>query len=210
MSESTYRAHENGQNDFTLDEAKAYAKKFKVDPLWLIGAENLAPPPPMAEVSLYPLNTYQFSSPKIDSPNARVSSSISGHGVKIPVYGRAIGGIDGEFDMNGSLLGTILAPPKLAGMKDVYAVIVVGESMSPRYEDGETCVIDPHYRIKKGDYVVAQIKNEDEGPQLAYVKKFIRRNDIELVLEQFNPPKELHFPAKNVVSVHYISVSGNL
>lgn len=35
MKASTYRAHENGQNDFDFREAMFYARKFGVDPIWL-------------------------------------------------------------------------------------------------------------------------------------------------------------------------------
>ncbi len=55
-----------------------------------------------------------------------------------------------------------------------------------------------------------QVKLEDDGPLLAFVKKFVRHNNEELVLEQFNPAKELRFPSRAVVSVHYISIAGNM
>lgn len=192
---STYRAHENGQNDFTLDEAAIYAKKFNVDALWLMTGTDSKPK--------------ELAISQFESPNARIKGIIHGDTVKIPLYGRAVGGIDGEFDMNGSLLGTVLAPPTLSGVKGAYAVQISGDSMYPRYEDGETCFVDPSYRVKKGDYVVAQIHTDESGPIMTYVKKFVRRNSVELVLEQFNPPKELRFPAECVVSVHYVSLAGN-
>lgn len=193
MSASSYRAHENGQNSFDLDQAEVYAKKFGVTPLYLMGKDNIAPP----------------IEPPSDSPNARVLSKIEDKGRKtIPVFGRAVGGVDGEFDMNGSELFSVLAPPSIAGYKGAYAIQVSGDSMSPRYEDGEICFIDPKRRVKRGDYVVVQIKLEDEGPLLAYVKRFVRHNAVEIVLEQFNPAKELRFPSSAVESVHYIALAG--
>lgn len=33
---STYRAHENGQNDFDFDHAQKYARFFRVSPTWLL------------------------------------------------------------------------------------------------------------------------------------------------------------------------------
>ena len=76
--------------------------------------------------------------------------------------------------------------------------------MSPRYEDGETVFVDPKRRPKRGDYVIAQIRLEENGPLLAYVKKFTRHNAEELVLAQFNPAKELRFRSENVHSVHVV------
>lgn len=142
-------------------------------------------------------------------PNAVIRDKVEGLGRKIPVYGQAVGGIDGEFLMNGSVLYEVMAPPVLSNVSGAYAVQVAGESMSPRYEDGEVCFVDPKRRVKKGDYVIAQIRLEEHGPLLAYVKKFVRHNNIELVLEQFNPPKELRFPANAVETVHYIALAGN-
>lgn len=197
VTASTYRAHENGQNDFGIDEAQVYGRKFGADALWIMTG-NLES------------RNGTHTSVQLDSPNANIRGRIDGEAVSIPLYGRAVGGVDGEFDMNGSLLGYILAPPSLSGIKGVYAVQVSGDSMYPRYEDGETCVAVPDHRVKKGDYVVVQIKFEDDGPLLAFVKKFVRHNNEELILEQFNPAKELRFPSRSVVSVHYISIAGNM
>lgn len=129
----------------------------------------------------------------------------------IPLYGHAVGGQDGEFVLNGNQLDHITAPPSLSALKGAYAVTVAGESMEPRYEDGETVYVDPTKRVVKGNYVVAQIRYDDHGgAPLAYIKKFVRRTDHELVLEQFNPPKQLVFPGKSVVSVHYIVMGGRV
>lgn len=141
-------------------------------------------------------------------PNAVVGSKLSGENVKIPVYGQAVGGVDGEFIMNGSVLFDVLAPPSLAGISGAYAVSVSGDSMYPRYEDGEICFVDPKRRVKKGDYVIVQVQTEEEGPILAYVKKFVRHNAEELVLEQFNPAKEIRFPSRQVASVHFVALAG--
>lgn len=145
----------------------------------------------------------------IELPNAIIRDKVEGLGRKIPVFGQAVGGVDGEFLMNGTVLYEVMAPPVISHISGAYAVAVSGESMVPRYEDGEICFVDPKRRVKKGDYVIAQIRQEEHGPLLAYVKRFIRQNSIELVLEQFNPPKELRFAGNTVVSVHYIALAGN-
>lgn len=190
VSASTYRAHENGQNDFGFDDASVYAKKFKVDPIWLFTGKGSEP------------------QTQNEEPNAFVGYEIKGKATTVKVYGQAVGGIDGEFEMNGNVLDTILAPPQISEISGAYAVLVSGDSMSPRYEDGETAFIDPRRRVRKGDYVIAQIRKEEHGAPLAYIKRFERHNASELVLSQFNPPKELVFPASQVVSVHYIALAG--
>ena len=118
-------------------------------------------------------------------------------------------GPTGNFILNGNKLDDILAPPGLSPVRGAYAVTCAGESMEPRYFDGETVFVDPMRRVRRGDFVVAQIANPNEGnPPLAYIKRFVRHNDAELILEQFNPAKELRFPHDTVVSVHYIVLGG--
>jgi phage repressor protein C with HTH and peptisase S24 domain len=198
---STYRAHENGQNDFELAEAELYGRKFNVDPFWLlIGADRHQATGGKA---------LQSRLTEIGAPNAQIGAKVIGQGRKIPVFGQAVGGVDGEFIMNGNVLYDVMAPPILSDISGAYAVSVSGDSMYPRYEDGEVCFVDPTRRVKKGDYVIAQIRLEEGGALLAYVKKFVRHNSSELVLEQFNPPKELRFDAHTVHTVHYIALAGN-
>ncbi|UWU09818.1 S24 family peptidase [Sinorhizobium medicae] len=197
---STYRAHENGQNDFELGEAEVYGRKFNVDPLWLLTGTDRR-----TSIPLPPATTL----PEVHAPDARVGAKVIGQGEKIPVFGQAVGGVDGEFIMNGNVLYEVMAPPILSDVSGAYAVSVSGDSMYPRYEDGEVCFVDPSRRVRKGDYVIAQIRLEESGALLAYVKKFVRHNSSELVLEQFNPPKELRFEAHTVHSVHYIALAGN-
>lgn len=42
---STYGAHENGQNDYTPEQAEVYAKAYKVKPDWLLFGDRGEPPP---------------------------------------------------------------------------------------------------------------------------------------------------------------------
>ncbi|MBY3073430.1 helix-turn-helix transcriptional regulator [Rhizobium laguerreae] len=200
INKNTLISHENGNRELSRKAAEKYAKLFNVDAGWLLYG------------SAHSLNVNETSPgilQNLELPNAIIRDKVEGLGRTIPVYGQAVGGVDGEFLMNGSVLYEVKAPPAIASIPDAYAVQVAGDSMSPRYDDGEICYVDPRRRVKKGDYVIVQIRNDEHGPLLAYVKKFIRQNSIELVLEQFNPAKELRFASGTVVSVHYITLAGN-
>lgn len=140
--------------------------------------------------------------------NARLGAALPDPSMKIPVYGQAVGGIDGEFVMNGDRLEDVFVPPILSSVAEAYAVYVAGESMEPRYFDGEIVFVNPVKRVRRGDFVVAQIQAEEHGPRLAYVKRFVRWNAQVLVLSQYNPEKELHFAASQVVSVHLVVMGG--
>jgi phage repressor protein C with HTH and peptisase S24 domain len=127
---------------------------------------------------------------------------------RIPLYGQAVGGADGQFPLNGSLITEIAAPPSLAGVAGAYAVMVVGTSMEPRYFAGEAVFVNPRVPVRVGDFVVAQIAADEGEPPLAYVKRYVGQNDKSIRFEQLNPPKKLTFAADRIVSIHRIVMSG--
>lgn len=144
----------------------------------------------------------------VDTPNAILTGEKAQRGSIIPLFGAAVGGDDGEFVLNGNHLDDVFAPPSLSGIPEAYAVRIVGDSMSPRWDDNDTVFVNPNRRPVKGDYVIAQILSDEHGPQLAYIKKLVRYTQNELILEQFNPPKTLKFDGHLVVTVHYVLRSG--
>jgi phage repressor protein C with HTH and peptisase S24 domain len=170
----------------------------------LLGKGN----PPITRPEIWELAGPEFNFANLEPANAVVISQSVTSGNRIPVYGSAVGGVDGEFAMNGVALYEVVAPAVLNNVSGAYAVQVSGESMEPRYFDGEVVFVNPHRRVVKGDFVIAQIKVEEHGPPLAFVKRFVRRNSEELVLVQYNPPKELRFDNSLVESVHFITMAG--
>jgi phage repressor protein C with HTH and peptisase S24 domain len=140
--------------------------------------------------------------------NARVAGNVQ-LGAVIPAYGHAVGGSDGEFILNGNKIADLLAPPSLAGVRDAYAVYVVGDSMEERYQAGEAVFVNPRLPVRRGDYVVAQIASHEGEAPYAFVKRFVGQDAKHLKLEQLNPPKRLEFPRSRVVSVHRIVMGGD-
>lgn len=140
----------------------------------------------------------------LEPANAIVTGTKIERGSIIPLFGAAVGGEDGEFILNGNHLDDVFAPPSLSGIPGAYAVRIVGDSMSPRYDDNDTVYINPKRRPVKGDYVVAQIHVDEHNAPLAYIKRLIQHTSGKLILEQFNPPKILEFDGKQVKSVHYV------
>jgi phage repressor protein C with HTH and peptisase S24 domain len=128
---------------------------------------------------------------------------------RIPLYGQAVGGTDGQFPLNGSLITEVAAPPSLAAVAGAYAVMVVGTSMEPRYFAGEAVFVNPRLPVRVGDFVVAQIAADEGEPPLAYVKRYVGQNDKSIRLEQLNPAKKLTFAGDRVVSIHRIVMSGD-
>ncbi len=121
---------------------------------------------------------------------------------RIPLYGSAQGGAGADITDVSTPIETIPAPEYLRSRADSYAVYCVGGSMEPRYFAGEILFVDPHRPPRRDDYVVVQLKNG--GTAHAMVKRFVSRNDKEVVLEQHNPSKEIRLAAKTVVAIHRV------
>lgn len=195
LSDSFLRNIREGKSSSPrIDTLEKIATVLQTSSSWLItgeGSEDLSSQSGFAE-----------------EPNAIIGDTIQNLGRNLPVYGRAAADENGEVVMNGNVLFDVLCPAQLKLKLSAYAVAITGDSMYPRYEDGEIAFVDPSRRVKKGDYVVAQIQIDKNAYPQAFVKKFVRHNSSVLVLEQFNPPKELKFPHDRVIAVHYIALAG--
>lgn len=125
----------------------------------------------------------------------------------VPLLGTAVGGTeeDGDFRFNGQRVDYAPRPPGIATKKDVYALWVVNDSMSPKYEQGERIYVDPHRIPAVGDYVVLDLKSKIEGESgPGYIKRLAKRTPTKIVVKQFNPEKELEFDIREVKALHRV------
>lgn len=147
-------------------------------------------------------------------PNATIGEShdmVGRKARKLPVLGEAVGGDDGEYIFNGSVLDYVDCPPSLENVPNAYAVYIDGESMAPRFRPGETAWVHPTKPARRGDDVVVQIHRdqEDDGePPRGFVKEFVGWTSSKLLLHQYNPDRQIEFTREQVVSVHPIVLSG--
>lgn len=138
-------------------------------------------------------------------PNAAFQGKSARTHDTIPVFGQARGGSDGMFEFNGAEVERIPRPVNLVGVEEAYAVRVAGDSMEPRYFDGELAHVNPQLTPKKGSFVCVQLRGEGASP-LAFVKRYVRWGSAGLVLSEYNPEeRELApIPTEQVLSVHVI------
>lgn len=198
LNQSTYYGHENGDRRPRTDTIREYARLYNVPADWL------------ADGGPAPAQSVSIGKP---APNASAPVPVSmgsRTGQLLPVYGVAKGGPDGRFAFNGEVLDRVPRPPILLNVPDAYCVFVDGESMEPRYFAGEVVYVHPHKPVKRGAFVVVQLKATADGevPE-GYVKQFVGYAGTDLVLKQFNPAGEIRFRAETVESVHRIVLSGD-
>jgi len=199
--------------DISRENLRNISTAYNVTMDWLDKGRGAPPDPLLSQsvespIALPMTNGHYLPSGGAAQANATIDKTQQGPWREIPVYGQAVAGVDGEFLMNGNVLFHAFAPPNVASIERAYGVRVSGESMTPRYYDGEVVFVDPSRHPRRDDFVVVQVRtNENEEPW-AYIKQFVRHNNAELVLSQFNPAKEISFPHSQVVSVHVVVMAG--
>lgn len=122
-----------------------------------------------------------------------------GYAQDLPVLGRARAGYDGFFFDQGRVNETVGRPPKLTGVRNAFAVYAVGNSMEPRYFEGELLYINPNKPPARGDFVVVECVDG-----AGWVKRLVRITDTEYVFAQLNPPEERAIPAERIKAVYRI------
>jgi phage repressor protein C with HTH and peptisase S24 domain len=196
INETTARSYANGTRKPPLDVALEIGRALNVSGRWIFDGTGK---PSDANPAYVP------------TPNARDPRPIDAdaRGALLPVYGVAMGGDDGKFELNGQTVDRIAAPPGLRGATDAYAVYVVGESMEPRYYAGETVYVHPGKPVRKGDFVVVQLNPKSDGePYAGLIKRLVAHSDVKVVVEQFNPPRRIEFDRSQVGAIHRIVLSG--
>jgi phage repressor protein C with HTH and peptisase S24 domain len=124
----------------------------------------------------------------------------------LPVFGSAACGDDGEFEFNtGEVIDYVKRPPRLEGIKEAYALYLVGSSMIPWRKQGQLVYVHPGQPPQIEDHVVVQFKPEQQGEApRAMVKLLMKRNAKEIVLRQYNPESSRTFKMDKVHSIHRV------
>jgi phage repressor protein C with HTH and peptisase S24 domain len=125
----------------------------------------------------------------------------------VPEYGTTSGGRrgDADFRLNGQTVDMAPRPPGIANRKGVYALRVTGDSMEPKYEEGERVYVDSLRAPAIMDYVVIELRSPEDGENGdSFIKRLIKRTPNKYIAIQFNPPKELEFDREEVKLIHRV------
>jgi phage repressor protein C with HTH and peptisase S24 domain len=136
------------------------------------------------------------------------------HVKPVPLLGSAFGG---EWEEGIEMIELHLSealdylgrPPSLSTDPDAYAVEIIGDSMSPRFEPGERAFVSPRAPVRIGDDVIVQLKGNGED-QLAdrvamvLIKRLAKRGPAFLELRQFNPDRTFRIEMDRVAAVHRV------
>ena len=145
------------------------------------------------------------------APSKSAPAPRPGGNEKLKVLGMAECGPDGWSLWNGDVIDMVARPAGLAGVPGAFAVYAVGDSMEPRYYQGELIMIHPGKPLTTGAFVLVQRRPRNDGePPRAVIKRLVKRTGSKVVLEQFNPPKSFEIKAGDIVSIYRVVGSGEV
>ena len=137
--------------------------------------------------------------------NQAQSPAVASLPIDVPVFGVAVGGSDGDFRLNGQVVDYVRRPPGISSLRNVYALWIMGDSMSPWNKDGDLIYVTPARPPVVGDHVVVQLQDASDGePGLAMVKLLIGKTPTQLKLGQYNPTREFNLALTKVKAVHKV------
>lgn len=132
-------------------------------------------------------------------PRAMLPAAAPSRAEPIPIRSAARGGSEQEMFLGDGPIGYTPRPANLGGVRDAYAIYMVGDSMEPRYEQGWLLHVNPFKPPTRGRDVVVYKKS-----QAVLIKQFVRWENDALVLRQLNPPQELRLPREEVLECHLV------
>ncbi|MDD2365445.1 MAG: S24 family peptidase [Desulfuromonadaceae bacterium] len=120
---------------------------------------------------------------------------------RIPVISWAQAGVEGFF-VDSHVVGggfTDISCPYDVSDPSAYALEISGDSMFPKYEDGDYVVVSPARGVQTGNDAIVKLR---DGQIMA---KRIKAKNGEFVLSSLNPSYEdLHYKAENILFMHRI------
>lgn len=166
------------------------ATKLKVSVAWLLGEGGEGAPTPSHEVDLDRIQSLPGS-----ATLAR----------DLPVIGTAAGGDNGDFELNGQTVDYVRRPPALAGLKDAFAIYLVGHSMEPRYDNGGLLFVHPGRPVSPGCDVLVELHADNGDVGHCMVKTLVRQAGGKYILQQYNPPRDdIEVPAERVRHIYRV------
>lgn len=102
-------------------------------------------------------------------------------------------GEEGDFEFNGAVAEYVQRPRGLVGRPGVFALELISDSMYPAYRKGDIVFCDKTVPEVGDDIVIETFPDEGAKVGKSFIKRLKRRSKSALVVEQFNPTKDLTF-----------------
>jgi phage repressor protein C with HTH and peptisase S24 domain len=110
-----------------------------------------------------------------------------------PIYAAARGGDEGALVMDSSPMQYMARPDPLLTVIGAFGIYVVGESMSPAYDQGDIALVHPGLPPRRGVDVILT-REDAHGTADVLIKHLTGWNDEAWQVRQYNPPREFSLP----------------
>lgn len=131
-----------------------------------------------------------------DEARAALTTAISAANLigrrDLPIYASAQGGADG-MTVIPEPIDWVDRPADLLHAKEAFGVYLLGDSMHPRFEQGDMVIVSPALPPAQGNDVLI-CAHKPDGETTALVKRLLRVERDAWYVEQFNPPKKYRLP----------------
>lgn len=118
----------------------------------------------------------------------RAGGSLRADPADLPVYASAEGG-GGAIIITNEPIDFVRRPEPLVSVRDGYGCYVIGDSMSPAYEQGDLLLVHPGRPVRPGDDCVF-VRDQGDGSLQGLVKRLLRITAEKWRVRQFNPAKD--------------------
>lgn len=158
------------------DKLPRLAELLQVDLKWLMEGKGRAPAP-LPQAPARPVGPRRLT-PGIQAGPDR----------DLPLYAAAMGG-EGHVIVTFDPIDWVKRPDRLDRVKDGYGILIVGNSMSPAYREGDIALIHPHLPpAHDSDVVLYRVPPVEDAE--AIIKHLVSWDDRRWRLEQYDPAKQ--------------------
>lgn len=117
----------------------------------------------------------------------------------LPIYGFVKGGPIGDVVDMAEESEMRPRPPSLIGVNRAFGLVVIGDSMEPKFSRGHIVYVHPGRPITRGCSVAVLLTDGS-----AILKQFIRKGADAYELEQLNPPAKLKVSLEQIDKIYRI------
>lgn len=117
----------------------------------------------------------------------------------VPILGHANGSSDAIMLNPENEIGRALRHPNQQGLNNAFALYAAGESMSPRYMEGELVYVVAGLPLIKGRDCIVEMKNGE-----AFLKQYFKTTDTHIICKQLNPGVEWKKLISDVKIIHIV------
>ncbi len=191
----TYFAHENASRGISADAGAVYTRRFHVSFEWLMTGKRS---------EIIPSNTS-------NAPSYSAVSDLASASQNVPILGIVYGGLSGDRFSMGQAVDSTRRLPGIANNKTVFALYVSGDSMFPRFADGDLIYVDPGRVSRIGDDVLIELAGEAPGEApYAIVKRLVARSASRITVRQFTPDREILIATTRIQRISRVLTTADL